>query len=54
MNPTLSACNITLKLLEIQDHIKKKPTFELGNLLVVAGWHAVAELLYVSRQFVIL
>src|SRR5882672_10074215 len=49
MNPTLSTCDITLELLAIQDHIRKKPAFELGNLLAVAGWHAVAELLYVSR-----
>src|SRR5882672_6242052 len=49
MNPTLSARDITLELLAIQEHIKKKPTFESGNLLVVAGWHAVAELLHVSR-----
>src|SRR5882672_4417764 len=51
MNPTLSTRDITLELLAIQDHIRKKPTFESGNLLVVAGWHAVAELLYVSRYF---
>src|SRR5882672_7079056 len=51
MNPTLSTRNITLELLAIQDHIRKKPTFESGNLLAVAGWHAVAELLYVSRYF---
>src|SRR5882672_10135012 len=50
MNPTLSAHDITLELLEIQEHIKKKPTFESGNLLAVAGWHAVAELLHVSRR----
>jgi len=48
MNLTLSTRNITLKLLEIQDHIKKKPTLESGNLLAVAGWHVVAELLHVS------
>src|SRR5467141_3355356 len=49
MNPTLSTRDITLELLAIQDHIRKKPAFESGNLLAVAGWHAVAELLYVSR-----
>src|SRR5882672_8727539 len=49
MNPTLSTRDITLELLAIQDHIRKKPVFESGNLLVVAGWHAVAELLYMSR-----
>src|SRR5467141_759235 len=48
MNPTRSARDITLELLAIQEHIKKKPTFELGNLLAVAGWHTVAELLHVS------
>ena len=37
MNLTLSAHDITLELLVIQEHIKKKPTFESGNLLVVAG-----------------
>src|SRR5882672_8201377 len=51
MNPTLSTRDITLELLAIQDHIRKKPTFESGNLLAVAGWHAVAELLYMSRYF---
>src|SRR5882672_1567064 len=50
MDPTLSTCDITLELLVIQEHIKKKPTFKSGNLLVVAGWHAVAKLLHVSRQ----
>ena len=49
MNLTHSTHDITLELLEIQDHIKKKPTFELGNLLAVAGWHMVAKLLYISR-----
>ena len=49
MNLTCGACDITLKLLAIQEHIQKKPTFESGNLLAVAGWHAVAELLYVSQ-----
>jgi len=48
MNPTHSARDITLKLLAIQEHIKKKLTFKLGNLLAVAGWHVVAELLHVS------
>ena len=47
MNLTLSTCDITLELLAIQDHIKKKLTFKSGNLLVVAGWHMVAELLHV-------
>src|SRR5882672_130749 len=47
MNPTRSTRDITLELLAIQEHINKKPKFELGNLLVVAGWHAVAELLHV-------
>ena len=51
MNLTRSTHDITLELLAIQDHIRKKPTFESGNLLVVAGWHTVAELLYVSRYF---
>jgi len=50
MNPTLRKCDITLKLLEIQDHINKKLTFELGNLLAVASWHAVAKLLHVSQS----
>src|SRR5882672_12543667 len=50
MNLTLSKRDITLELLAIQDHINKKPTFESGNLLAVAGWHAVAELLHVSRS----
>src|SRR5882672_11340521 len=49
MNPTLSTRDITLELLAIREHIKKKLTFKLGNLLAVAGWHAVAELLYVSQ-----
>src|SRR5882672_277287 len=51
MNPTLSTHDITLELLAIQDHIRKKPMFESGNLLAVAGWHAVAKLLYVSWYF---
>ena len=51
MNLTLSAHNITLELLVIQDHINKKPTFKSSNLLVVARWHAMAELLHVSRSF---
>src|SRR5882672_1002430 len=50
MNLTRSTHDITLELLEIQEHIKKKPKFESGNLLAVAGWHAVAELLHVSRR----
>src|SRR5882672_1090617 len=50
MNPTCSTRDITLELLVIQEHIKKKPKFESGNLLAVAGWHAVAELLHVSRR----
>src|SRR5467141_890872 len=47
MNPTCSTCDITLALLAIQEHINKKPKFESVNLLAVAGWHAVAELLHV-------
>src|SRR5882672_5730374 len=50
MNLTLSKRDITLELLAIQDHINKKPTFESGNLLAVAGWHGMAELLHVSRS----
>src|SRR5882672_4869098 len=50
MNPTRSTRDITLELLAIQEHIKKKLMFESGNLLAVAGWHAVAELLHVSRR----
>jgi len=49
MNLMLSTCDITLELLVIQDHIKKKPMFESGNLLAVAGWHTVAKLLHVCR-----
>jgi len=49
MNPTRSTHDITLELLEIQEHIKKKLMFESGNLLAVAGWHAVAKLLHMSR-----
>src|SRR5882672_3402310 len=50
MNPTRSTHDITLELLEIQEHINKKPKFESGNLLVVAGWHVVAELLHIRRR----
>jgi len=50
MNPTRSTRDITLELLAIRDHINKKPKFESGNLLAVAGWHAVAELLHVCRR----
>src|SRR5882672_7649704 len=50
MNPTRSTRDITLELLAIQEHINKKPKFKSGNLLAVAGWHAVAELLHVRRR----
>src|SRR5882672_2151271 len=50
MNPTRSTRDITLELLAIQEHIKKKLTFKSANVLAVAGWHAVAELLHVSCQ----
>jgi len=38
MNPTRSTRDITLELLAIQEHINKKPKFELGNSL--RGWVA--------------